>query len=377
MKKSVILSITTGLMLVSHASFANQQNSQDYTQPYPSSRDVENRYQNSTLSNPTLLKKEGWIEGGAELLFITSTLTPTVSGPSAITSNPGLSQFNSKLVSLDPEYNLSFKVDLRFRPSNDNDVSMNYYYLHNDADNNVNTTDVNPVGAAGTNTQTFDDKGSMHIHMHLADLMFGRSLTITPQVILRLSAGLSFFDAFAHFNFKNDDTNVTVNAGGVTTDVNNFQLHNKMKNRVWGLSPKLGLDFEYYFLPTRWSSDLNFFLNTQFALYYGKEWTRGRIRIFTQTLAATTLVDRRYELDPKHEFYPNINLDAGIKYRYTFSNDVKVALGVGYKVFAFWLLEELQRIRTFPGTEDFITNGLTEVDIVAFTGPYVRFSIAY
>jgi len=63
----------------------------------------------------------------------------------------------------------------------------------------------------------------------------------------------------------------------------------------------------------------------------------------------------------------------GIKYNYHCSNGVTAQLAAGYRVLAFWNLEELDRALLYIGGEDFTDSNKD----FAYSGPYVRIAIVY
>lgn len=340
----------------------------------------------STLGWRDLLtKKEGWIEGGVELLIMTSSLSTTFSDElvAIISPNP-VALVDRRTDSTSPDYNLGFAVDFRYRAPTDNDLGFYYKYIHNDADGTLKRDVTSELNSAGSNERNIqNDSGHQHLHYHMVDFLFGRMFPLSPHSVMHVRGGLSFNDFHYYFRFKNDD-DVADFAGGNLSSQVIIQLNAHQKGRLWGLGPKLELDFEYLFFPNRWKHDLNLIALVQFALLYSKEWSRGKadtlnIQQVVPNPPVTTANNIRWENHPKHSFVPNVNLDVGFKYRYHFDNGVILNFGGGYRIIAFWELEELARPFFYNGgTEPFASSvGQEFRDHFCFSGPYIRFSLAY
>ena len=102
-------------------------------------------------------------------------------------------------------------------------------------------------------------------------------------------------------------------------------------------------------LPNSWNHSLNFTFWGQFALLYSKEWSDGKFDNFVSvqdfnTLANsfTTRQDLPWSKSAKHHFYPNINLDFGLNYRWESSyQNVIFNLAAEYRVYTYWHLDNL------------------------------------
>lgn len=331
-----------------------------------------------------LMEKEGCcVEGGVELLIMTSTITPTFSDESFIISQipfPNTFTISDRSTkSISPDYNVGFALDVRYRTPQDQDIGLYYKYIRNNGDGSVKKDVTAPITTpGGTQRNQQNDSGSMHSHMHVIDLLYGRTLPLSPQSTLRLAAGLSYhnFDLSLHYN--DDDRFTTVVNGATTADTETI-VNAHQRGSFWGLGPKFEADFQYYFLPTSWNHDFNLYLIAQFALLYTKEWSSGNYSTdFTNFVTATSSKSRvSWENHPKFEFVPNINLDMGMKYDYHCSNGVAVELAAGYRVMAYWELEELSRSRFFQGGDDFFFFNQGLEDHFSYSGPYVRFAVFY
>lgn len=330
-----------------------------------------------------LMDKEGWIEGGAEFLYMSSTLTPTFAGEqdlinALIPVNAAIPVQSRRSESIDPEYNAGFNLFLRYRPPTNNDLGLYYSYLHNDGDGNLNRDVIDSTSIPNEQQRNFqDDKGHMHIHLHVLDFLFGRTLPINSQMALRLGGGLSYNDFHASLNFRNNDLIQTL-SGGVVTEFNQIFLSSQQKEHLWGLGPKGTIDFDFSLLPIQWSHDLNFYLLAQFALLYSKNWSQGILTTASSSKLGAEGNAIRWENHPKYGFIPNISLDVGVTYRLHTTNQVKYNFAVGYRILTYWELDTFDRSRLFSGGPDQLnSNAHLFDDDFSFAGPYFRFSIAY
>lgn len=332
-----------------------------------------------------LMEKEGCcVEGGVELLIMTSTLTTTFSDESFIISQiPFPNTFtitDRSTKSISPDYNVGFALDVRYRTPQDQDIGLYYKYIRNNGDGSVKKDKTAPI-TTGTQRNRQDDQGSMHSHMHIIDLLYGRTLPLSPQSTLRLAGGLSYHNFDLSLFFDDDDRFTTTNNLGVITGDTQTIVNAHQRGSFWGLGPKFEADFQYYFLPTSWNHDFNLYFIAQFALLCTKEWSSGKLSTeFTNFLTPATSTSRvTWTNHPKFEFIPNINLDMGMKYDYHCSNGVAVELAAGYRVLAYWELDELSRFRTFAGGDDFFFFffGSSQDDNFSYSGPYVRFAVFY
>lgn len=382
MKRFLSSTLLAGVVLGSSSLIAGQ--------PWDSadqSNDKSMQTGSPTEWSQVLRDKEGWIEGGADFLLMTSSLTTTFSDQFFSTTPVPPDTFSTtdrETKSINPDYNAGFAVDLRYRAPTGNDIGIYYHYIHNNGDGHFNKSETNPFASVGfSQSLAANDSGNMHVHLHIADFLFGRTYVLSPRSTLHFSGGLSYNNFHHRIVFKNFLSDIRRNdVTGQVTQTSISNTNNEQKNHIWGLGPKLGLDFEYWFFPTSWSSDLNLFAFSQFSLLYGKEWSNGSNFLSnffetptTQSSSQNTVTWRN---TPTHEFYPNINLDVGLRYRYHFANQVKFVCAFGYKLFAYWNMEELARSRTFAGGQDigFLFSSQVD-DLLTFTGPYIRFSLAY
>jgi hypothetical protein len=340
-----------------------------------------------TNQNQTLGKQKCWtVDGGVEWLYMTSTLTTTFSDEYFLLSQilaPNSFSLNDRIIkSFDPDYNSGFATHLKFRTPSNNDIGLYYKYIRNNGDGSLNKdeTGVRPVGSTERNIQ--HDKGSLHSHLHVIDFMFGQTLDLTSRLTLRLAGGLCYNDWHIGIRFDDNDQIIQRDGtGAITSDVINI-LKAESKNTIWGLGPKFETDFEYYFLPKTWNHDLNFSLEAQFALLYSKEWSQGKYSTLTITQTpppppTTTGNEVRWNNLPKFELMPNINLDMGIKYNCYTSNGIIVKFAAGYRILAYWELDELSRGSSYQGGDInfFLASGIENV--FSYSGPYVNFSLAY
>lgn len=379
MKKRSFMSAIAGFTLLSSLAFANYHDSQSM-QTYPPSSGKQDSSQMSCGEWRTqLFEKEGsCVEGGVELLIMTSTLSPTYTDEFfTLVSQPGFFISDRITDSIVPDYNLGFAIDLRYRPQTDNDVGLYYKYIRNNGDDTLKR-DVTSFFATFSQQNEQDDKGSLHSHLHIIDFMFGRTYPISDQSVLRVAGGLSYNDLSVSFFYKDDDTLTNRDLLGNITFSTRTIASNHQHNSIWMLGPKLGIDFEYYFLPRCWRHDFNMYLNAEFGLLYGKEWSRGRSISTSIFTTGSNSFEQYWRNKPKFEFFPNINLDMGMAYNYHTTSGVIVKFAAGYRVISYWELDELSRSRFFVGGDDnvFFFGTFTE-DHFAYTGPYVRFSVAY
>ncbi len=325
-----------------------------------------------------LLDKEGYFELGAELLYMTSSLSPTYT-QTTLSSSPVVN-FSVQTVDtgrVHPDYNIGFGVDLRFRPPTDNDVGFYYKYLKNTGDGKLVESDVVIQNRGAGNvfvTIDQDDKGSDEHHMHLADFLFGRTYPLSEQSVIRVAGGLSFYNMDYKVNYQDVD-GFSEDATPQTTLQTIIAEQN---NRAWGLGPKLGIDLEYYFLPRCWQHDFNMFLNLEFALFFSKEWSHGVQQFELEATTAGVFFETgnitNWKNQPGFEMTPNINLDMGLRYDFHSLRAYELGLVLGYRVLGFWFTEELFRLRSFQGGED--TNVLPDSNLI-YAGPYGRLSLAF
>lgn len=333
-----------------------------------------------------MLDKEGWIEGGVELLVMTSTIRSFYGSGGVITqgSPPPNSVAVSKggINSLNPGYDIGFAADLRYRSPSDNHIGGYYRYINNSGQDSAVTLGSGSSTTIANATATFDtnDNASFNLHSHIVDLLYGRALPLAPGFFLKLEAGVAYNDF--HFGFHIDDMQTVTNVDNATGNVVTRQLNivkGNQKERFWGVGPKLKIGFEWFFLPLSWKHDLNVSLDTEFAFFYSKEWSKGKLFSVSEDLNTRNEVLVNWEAKPKYETIPNINLDLGLEYRYHLANGVSLGFAVGYQVLAYWQLDELNRHPFFAGQDDLafflVANALD--DHFMYSGGYFRFSVAY
>lgn len=356
---------------------------------------VDGKYSSPSDQNwqQLLMQKEGWIEGGVEILVMTSTIRSVYSDEQSIVNAilpppPAPQIFLTKRTesSMTPDYNVGFAADLRYRAPGDNDVGAYYKYIRNNGGGSFDSdyTSLTNAPAGGTVHDQQDDSGSFHIHSHIVDVLFGRTYPLTGHFLIRLAGGMNYTDFHFHSIVHDRDDVQLFNPDGSLFLLTRFDVFANQKARFWGIGPKLGLDFEYYFLKNTWSSSLNFYLKSEFALLYCKEWTKGRLYASTfqiNSLGQQTFAvqDEDWNNTPKYELIPNINLDVGLKYQYQTSGNILLNFAIGYQVLSYWNLEELNRSRFFSGGEDtfLFLLGTALDDHFMYSGAYARFSIAY
>lgn len=349
----------------------------------------------------SMINKEGWIELGAEWLYLSSNLTPTFVVESINFSimnatNANLIATNPVVQSINPEYNSGFSAFFRYRGVSDNDLTFNYSYLRNNGKGTLKDeatfTDQGTPEFPNLTKTDHDDKGHLHSHMHLFDLLAGRALPLNHQMLLRLSGGLTFNDFYMTYQQSDIDGSVffvpETPPNPAFEQRNTFHLYYKERHRFWGLGPKGQIDFEYLMLPRSWSHNLNFAFCSQFAVLYTRDWSSGKI--FESNLSEDInnpqfniflSNDRDWKKSAKFHFLPNINMDFGLKYRWESSlQDIIFNLAFGYRVYAFWQLEHLFAGK-YQTNSSFNFNvpeiNLDRDDHLIYGGPYIRFSLAY
>lgn len=332
-----------------------------------------------------LIDKEGTYEMGVDILIMSSSLTHVFSDETIanqIAPAPPLQiVVNDRSVgAIKPEYNVGFGVDLRYRAPTKNDVGIYYKYLRNNGKRSYqdHTIRVVDVGTNTTSDETQDDKGSLHSHMNILDFMFGRTYVLSEQSVIRVTGGLSYNDFSMTIHFQDNDLAISSSGTSIET-----LIHSTQKNDFWSLGPKLGMDLEYYFLPRCWRHDYNMYLNSEFGIGYAKDWSKGEsqsIALNSATPANNSDTSTRWHNDPRFKFYPNINLDMGMKYAYHTCRDWAFSVNGGYRIFAYWNLPEINRRRVYVGGED--TVGIQGVGnlhdtVLIYAGPYASFSVTY
>ena len=350
-----------------------------------------------------MLDKEGWIEGGAEWLFLSSNLTPLFTQEQFLIADNNVplrnvDTFVNDRKYVNPSYNSGFSLFFRYRASTDNDLTVNYSYLRNNGTGSykVSTPD-NTVGDQTFSTAiTNDDRANLHSHMHVFDVMAGRQLPINYQMFARLSGGFSVSDFHMFFQFSDYDITDFTSLPNPSI-LNSINTHYKEHHRFWGIGPKGQFDFEFMMLPSNWNHSLNFSFWTQFALLFGRDWSNGKNVRTTDTNITAPTRNINTEVDPwrsnpKFLLIPNFNLDIGLKYRWESSfQDMIFNLAVGYRVYTYWNMDMLftGRYLTPGGTrietnnDEFVIDlrptrqNIDNVDHLIYAGPYIRASLAY
>lgn len=384
---------------------------------HPHNGQMDDQYQSSSsaparMTTPhkwqqCLIDKEGWIEGGAEWLYLSSSLSPVYSQERLILANSVVPQPQQEILigtvreqRINPEYNSGFTLFFRYRGVSDNDLTLHYHYLRNNGSGSLKRTDAftippividpefPPIPGQTVAIQQ-DDKGHLHSHMNIFDLLVGRGLPLSYQMLLRLSGGLTVHDF--HLFYQISDMDVVSRTGVDLDQTQTVDTFFKEKLHFWGLGPKGQLTFEYLMLPSHWNHSLNINLNVQYALLFAKRWSSGLIKILDVSEDALQpdantlrLQDNRYYLQPDHHLIHNLNLDFGMNYRWESSySDLIFNLAAGYRVYSFWnmynlfatrtLLTELLRDNDVPPAAGAFFND----EAMIYGGPYIRFSIAY
>ncbi len=332
-----------------------------------------------------LVDKEGSFEFDAELLILTSSLSPIYettfvgSFPPPYPSVTSLSK--SDTARIHPEYDLGFALDLRYRTKTNSDVGLYYTYLHTNGQGTFKDdfTGVGDQAGTVTNHLIFDDSARNHNHMHIGDGLFGKTYPLSKQSVLRVAGGLSFYKL--HYTVHYDSFRFSETTQGLNSNVTETRDSREQNYESWGVGPKLGIDLEYYLLPRCWKHDLNLSLDTQFSIYYTKEWSHGTRSVLDTNITPPNPPnvkggDIKWKNEPGLEMTPSLHLDVGLRYGYHTAKGYNFNFGAGYLVFVFWYTEELFRDRSFQGEKsDFFT--FTPDSDLIYSGPYARVSLAY
>lgn len=337
-----------------------------------------------------MINKEGWIEGGAEWLYMTSDVSPLFTSVSTLAQgDSSLPRVREK--SLNPEFNSGFACFLRYRPMTDNDLTLKYSYIHNKGDGEIQSNqayEIDQGGVAGIPPTPYtidqNDKGYQTNHTNIFDLLVGRTYPLTYQSMLRLAGGLSYNTFNLYFQFSDHDQSIEFR-DGQPNRVDRQAIFSKRTHKLWGLGPKGEVDFEFCMLPSAWTHNLNFYLNSQFALLYAKGWSYGKLvrDSFSQDGAnppTTILRNLRWSRGAAFHLIPVINLDFGLKYAYesTFNNLI-FKLAAGYRLYSYWNFDNVFLGKDYAGgtdENDLFINFFQDEHLI-YTGPYIRFSIAY
>ena len=188
MEKGIFRSLVTGLTMMGALAFADSQDPNTYMQSRTPANNGMISDSQMVKNGSVLMDKEGWIELGADLLIMTSSLTTTFSNETIILSPiPPNVVFpaKQKTESINPDYNLGVEVDLRYRAPTNNDVGIYYHYIRSNGDGQDKREQTDPVSLPGIlNTVQYDNKGHVHSHMHIVDFLFGRTFPISSQSTL-------------------------------------------------------------------------------------------------------------------------------------------------------------------------------------------------
>lgn len=387
--KRYLLSAGVALSLVTSL-FAHEAN----IQQIPSYDDqIQNGMAQPKDWREQVLDQEGNIEFGGEWLYLSSSLTPTITKEQI-----RVGSFNTDRLrlhfekhvrkSINPEYNSGFTAFIRLRPCTNNDMTFKYHYLHNNGDGRLNRNDryqgIDDEGDTIIQTTRQDDKGHIHHHMHIGDFMVGRGLPLARQMLLRLAGGLTYNDFHMTFERSDNDANRIQNLTQDRDEETVTQEFYREKRRFWGLGPKGEIDFEFAMLPLEWEHSLNFIFWGQVALLYSKEWAHGHFsnnELGFEEGDFNYLIQQDYPWRWGSTFHliPNINLDFGLIYRIETSTGYALTIGGGYRVYTYWNLKEmfapLTEFSAEDGqiTEDYNRNN----DKLIYAGPYVKVSFAF
>lgn len=400
-----VLTSAAAFCALSFSVFAYPHNGMD--DQYQSNSNAAARITTPHKWQQCMIDKEGWIEGGAEWLYLTSSLSPIFTQGATLTldttrNNTPINVPNASFNSaggfssveqgrINPEYNSGLALFFRYRGCSDNDLSLRYDYLRNNGDGSLNIFDETLISVGstlggsvdGTIGKTIQAKGYLRSHMHVFDLVAGRLLPLNYQMLVRLSGGLTVSDFHLLFQ-QNYASILEQTAGGVSTEAGIYSFFRE-KVRFWGLGPKAQMAFEYMMLPSQWNHSLNLNINVQYALLYSKQWSKGKVSVSSVVNSGsqsglTTENTYRFRAQPDHHLIQNVNLDVGLNYRWesSYANMI-FNLGAGYRVYSYWNLYELF-------TNSFVLNAtstssiaslITRDETMIYGGPYIRFSLAY
>jgi len=163
----------------------------------------------------TLFCPEQNYEVEAELLYLNSSLSTKFSDEFTLLNSlsPGIQIQNRVTDSITPEYNFGYTLNFRVKvPPNHNDLSIKYHYIHNDGEGKVDrdiTTEA--FGVIQRNIQ--NDRGEQHAHLHIFDLLVGRSIPLYQHLTLKFLGGLTICDFHYFFSFHNRDTLINTISG--------------------------------------------------------------------------------------------------------------------------------------------------------------------
>lgn len=394
-----ILTSATTFCALSFSLFAHPQNGQRDDQ-YQSTTSASAHMTTPHKWQQCLIDKEGWIEGGAEWLFLSSSLSPVfTSGISltlgdnsipvaALSSTAGFDSIEQGRV--DPDFNSGYALFFRYRGhSSDNDLSVHYHYLRNNGDGKINKRDLSTAIVRNVNNadvetaigSMIDSKGYLRSHLHIFDLLASRALPLNYQMLLRLSGGFSVQDFFMLFQ-QNYNSTLNQEGEGVNSEAGILSFFRE-RVRFWCLGPKGQVAFDYIMLPSHWNHSFNVSLNIQYALLFTKQWSTGKVRVQSfvsdnVTPANDSLTVTAYDFRSQPDFHliQNVNLDFGLNYRWEspYANMI-FNLGAGYRIYSYWNLYQLfTNSRTLNNTNSDL---LTKDQKMIYGGPYLRFSLAY
>jgi hypothetical protein len=329
------------------------------------------------------------IEAEVSLLYLSSTISTPFSNEILLFNSGSFSQFtnilNLKTASVIPDYDPGFEASIRYHvPSSNHVIACKYRYIYNNSDTNLkrDIIDTAPNGLVQRNMQ--DDYGHQHIHIHTADLLLHHFYSFTKAASLYISSGLSLNDIFFFFSFHNLDHIINSQNPTPTTVPTQTQLEirGNRKARIWALGPKLGIGFEYNFLPVDWPHDLNLDMGFEFSMQFAKKWGKGKFNGTGFQIASTNSnanFSRRWEDGAQFELIPNVNLDMSLQYRYCTIKGMIFGLTVGYRMLTFWEIYDLTREINYrmEMTQPVLATQLREDDSVGFAGPYLSLSLAY
>ena len=330
-------------------------------------------------------EKQQTVEAELTFLYLTSTMSTPYSSELLLLNSAIFPLFtdviDAKTASVDPEYNASFQSVLRYHiPSSNHLLVGSYRYIHNDASGQLKRDTISDDINGITQRNIQDDNGNQHAHVHTIDLMLQHYYRLSKTAVFYIASGMTVNDIHYFFSFHNNDQIFNSSGNVLTTQLD---LSGDRKIRLWGIGPKLGVGFEYSFLPLDWHHDLNFNVGFEFSFQFAKKWGRGKFRGVGHqelTLTATeTAFTRKWEDKPEFELLPNINLDIHLEYRYCSNKNLILSLTGGYRIITFWEIYDLNREVNFrmERVQPILAAQLREEDSVGFAGPYVSLGISY
>lgn len=332
------------------------------------------------------IREQETVELSVETFLMTSSLSTTYSDQAQL-YNIGMFTVpvdvnNHRTDSINPEYNWGLTLEALYRiPPTRTGLSFTYTYILNNGDDTLKRDVTFVLPSSGQQRNIQNDRGHQHTHLHIIDLLGSRLFPIYEHISFGLGGGLTYQEL--HYYFTMHDAGELINFNNTGTVTSTFALDLKAQRtmRAWGLGPKLQWHFGFHFTKATGNQDVSLDFTLQIATLFGKIWSQGNYSAFWSGTGAVTPTSNggRWDKSPDFQVIPNLNANIGLKYKYAFKNNVSLMLNVGYKVYTYWEVEEMNRTILFRLIPSSLIpdRAQEEKDSAIFAGPYLRLSVGF